>query len=144
MIKNPELRKDFFEWLHVNEFSAPTWFSTIATEAAYNQSEDWLKELIPYIEENIKTVEEYCEKNLPGIHAVRPQASFLVWLDCTALGLEHDDLIDLFVNKARLALNDGEMFGKGGKGHMRLNIANSRELLLNALGQLKEALENMQ
>ena len=140
VIKNPELRKDFFEWLHVNEFSAPTWFSTVATEAAYNHSEEWLEELVPYIEENIKTVEEYCEKNIPGVHAVRPQASFLVWLDCTGLGLDHDALIDLFVNKARLALNDGEMFGKGGAGHMRLNVANSRALLLTALEQLKNAI----
>ena len=143
VIKNTELRKDFFEWLHVNEFSVPTWFSTVATEAAYTQGEEWLEELIPYIEGNIKAVEDFCAANLPEIHPVRPQASFLIWLDCTKLGLKHDELIDLFVNHAHLALNDGEMFGKGGEGHMRLNVANSREMLLHALKQLKQAIYNI-
>lgn len=140
VVKNPELRKPFFEWLQVNEFSVPTWFATIATEAAYTHGEEWFKELIPYIEDNIIAVEEYCKKNLPEVHPVRPQASFLIWLDCRGLGLTHDELIDLFVNQAHLALNDGEMFGKGGEGHMRLNVANSRDMLINALDQLKEAI----
>ena len=140
VVKNPELRNPFFEWLHVNEFCVPTWFATVATEAAYTKGEEWLEELIPYIEDNIRAVEDYCAKNLPDVHPVRPQASFLIWLDCTKLGLKHDALIDLFVNHAHLALNDGEMFGKGGEGHMRLNVANSREMLLNALEQLKKAI----
>ena len=144
VIKNPELRKDFFHWLQVNEFSVPTWFATAATEAAYNNGEEWLDELIPYIENNIIAVEEYCKQNLPLIHPVRPQASFLVWLDCSKLGLTHDELIDLFVNKAHLALNDGEMFGKGGEGCMRLNMANPRQVLIDALEQLKKAIENIQ
>ena len=144
VIKNPELRKDFFHWLQVNEFSVPTWFATAATEAAYNNGEEWLDELIPYIENNILAVEEYCKQNLPLIHPVRPQASFLVWLDCSKLGLTHDELIDLFVNKAHLALNDGEMFGKGGEGCMRLNMANPRQVLIDALEQLKKAIENIQ
>ncbi len=143
VVKNPELRKPFFDWLQVNEFSAPTWVATVATEAAYTQGEEWLDELIPYIEDNIKAVEKYCEENLPGVHAVRPQASFLVWLDCTGLGLKHDELIDLFVNHAHLALNDGEMFGKGGEGHMRLNVANSRKMLLDSLAQLKDAINSI-
>ena len=126
VIKNPELRKDFFHWLQVNEFSVPTWFATAATEAAYNNGEEWLDE------------------HLPLIHPVRPQASFLVWLDCSKLGLTHDELIDLFVNKAHLALNDGEMFGKGGEGCMRLNMANPRQVLIDALEQLKKAIENIQ
>lgn len=75
---------------------------------------------------------------------MRPQASFLVWLDCSKLGLTHDELIDLFVNKAHLALNDGEMFGKGGEGCMRLNMANPRQVLIDALEQLKKAIENIQ
>ena len=144
VVKNPEIRKPFFDWLQVNEFSVPTWFSTVATEAAYTEGEEWLDELIPYIEDNIRTVEEYCKQNLPEIHPVRPQASFLIWLDCTKLGLNHDELIDLFVNHAHLALNDGEMFGHGGEGHMRLNVANPRSILLNALEQLKNAINSRQ
>ena len=65
-------------------------------------------------------------------------ASFLVWLDCRDMGLDHNALIDFFVNKARLALNDGEMFGPGGEGHMRMNVAAPRSVILKALEQLKE------
>ena len=143
VVKNPELRTPFFKWLQVNEFNVPTWFATVATEAAYTKGEEWLEELIPYIEDNIRAVEDYCTKNLPGVRAIRPQASFLIWLDCSGLGLSHDALIDLFVNHAHLALNDGEMFGKGGEAHMRLNVANSRQMLLDALEQLKKAIETI-
>ena len=143
VVKNPELRNEFFHWLQVNEFSVPTWFATVATEAAYNHGEEWLDQLVPYIEDNIKAVEDFCTNNMPQVHPVRPQASFLIWLDCSRLGLSHDQLVDLFVNKAHLALNDGEMFGKGGEGHMRLNVANSREIILCALSKLKEAIETI-
>lgn len=67
-------------------------------------------------------------------------ASFLVWIDCRALGLSHEQLVDLFVNKAHLALNDGEMFGKGGEGFMRMNVGSPRSVLLKARQQLEAAL----
>ena len=141
VVKNAELREPFFKWLEVNEFCVPTWTATVATEAAYTHGEEWLDELMPYIEGNILAVEDYCRQHMPEVHPVRPQASFLVWLDCTKLGLKHEDLIDLFVNHANLALNDGEMFGKGGEGHMRLNVANPRHMLLEALDSLRKALK---
>lgn len=141
VVKNPELREPFFKWLEVNEFSSPTWTATVAAEAAYTHGEDWLEELLQYIEGNVLAVEEFCNQHMPEVHPVRPQASFLVWLDCTKLGLKHEDLIDLFVNHANLALNDGEMFGKGGEGHMRLNVANPRHMLLDALESLRKAIQ---
>ena len=70
---------------------------------------------------------------------MRPQASFLVWLDCRDLGLDHDQLINLFINKAGLALNDGEMFNPGGEGFMRMNVGCSRKILESALENLKTA-----
>ena len=69
----------------------------------------------------------------------RPQASYLVWLDCRGVGLSHSQLIDLFVNKARLALNDGATFGNEGSGFMRLNVGCPRSMLQPALEQLKNA-----
>ena len=71
---------------------------------------------------------------------MRPQATFLVWLDCRGLLLDHKGLVDLFVNKAGLALNDGEMFGKGGEGYMRLNVGAPRALLKKALDQLRDSI----
>ena len=96
--------------------------------------------MLSYIEGNILAVEKFCAENIPQIRPLRPQASFLVWLDCRALGLEHDKLVSLFTDKASLALNDGEMFGKEAAGYMRMNIACPRPLLLKALGQLAGAI----
>jgi cystathionine beta-lyase len=77
---------------------------------------------------------------MPQIKPLRPQASFLVWLDCRDLGLGHDELVSLFVDKAGLALNDGETFNPGGAGFMRLNIGTSRATLQQALTRLSRAL----
>lgn len=140
VIKNPDLRKGFFEWLEANEFNEAPFFSTIATESAYKCGSEWLDQAKNYIENNIIAVEEYCAKHIPAIKPIRPLASFLVWLDCSALNLSHEELVDLFVNKAGLALNDGEMFGLGGNGHMRLNVGTPRKILLKALDNLKDAI----
>ncbi|MDE6786561.1 MAG: cystathionine beta-lyase, partial [Muribaculaceae bacterium] len=115
-------------------------FSHIAAIAAYREGEEWRKEMLAYVEENIRFVEEYCEKNIPGVKALSPDASYLVWLDCRGLGLSHDELIDLFVNKARVALNDGAMFGKEGSGLMRLNVGAPRAALEEILGRIASAI----
>lgn len=140
VIKNPEMRKEFFTWLEANEFCSPTMMATIATEAAYLHGEDWLKELIPYIEANVDATIEFCEKEMPQVKALRPQASFLVWLDFTATGLMQSELVDRLVHKGHILLNDGSMFGRQGTGHMRLNVALPRKELIKALGQIKEAI----
>ena len=142
VIKNPEVRKPFFGWLENNELCAPNLIALTATEAAYSHGADWLKQCLHYIEENIIMVEDYCRQHIPGIKAIRPQASFLVWLDCSGLGLCHDDVHDLFINNAHLALNDGTMFGTGGSCHMRLNVGTSRTVLETAMRQLADAVNN--
>lgn len=140
VIKNPELREPFFQWLEVNEFNATTFVSTIGAEAAYNNGEQWLAEVTEYLEGNIDAVEQFISTRLPGIRMVRPQASFLIWMDFRGLNMNHDELVDLVVNHAGLALNDGEMFGAQGHGFMRVNIATPRRSLLEALGRLESAL----
>lgn len=144
IVPNDEIREQFYGWLTANEFNDAPIFAPIATIAAFKQGEPWRLEMLQYIEENVLFVEEYCREHFTkdGCQQIipwRPQASFLVWLDCRGLALGHDQLNDLFVNKARLALNDGEMFGKEGAGFMRLNIAAPRSVLRQALEQLREA-----
>lgn len=141
IVPNPTLRRRFYSWLEANELNDPPIFAPIATIAAYNEGEEWRKQMLHYVEDNIRFVENYCREQLPKIKPLRPQASFLVWLDCRELGFYHDQLIDLFVNKAHLALNDGEMFGNGGQGFMRMNVGAPRAVLKQALQQLKEALK---
>lgn len=141
IVSNPEIREPFFKWLEANEFDCQTFFATIATMAAYTpQGEEWRRQMLHYVEGNVTFVKQFCEMHLPGISIVPPQASFLIWLDCRALGLKQPDLVDLFVNKAGLALNDGAMFGPGGEGFMRLNVGTPRAVLTEALMRLKQAL----
>ncbi len=140
VIDSAPLREGFFRWMQANEFSEPTFVATLATEAAYRNGAPWLDAAISYIQDNILTVERFCADRLPGIRPVRPQASFLVWLDCRPLGLDHERLNDLFVNRAHLALNDGAIFGHEGRGYMRFNIASPRSVVTRALVHLESAL----
>jgi cystathionine beta-lyase len=138
VVPDPHLRERFFNWLEANEFGAPDIFAPIATVAAYTQGEPWRRELISYLEENVRFVESFLAKQIPEIRPLRPQASFLVWLDCRGLGLDHDALVDLFVGRAGLALNDGDIFGA--PGWMRLNIGAPRAVLEEALNRLRDAI----
>ncbi len=141
VVPNDELRGKFYGWLNANELNAANIFSIIATTAAFSQGEEWRRQMLQYIEGNVNLLVEFFKENIPLIKPLVPQASFLVWLDCRALGLSHDGLNALFVEKAHLALNDGAMFGVEGEGFMRLNIALPREILKKALLQLKEAIK---
>ena len=141
IVPNDEIREKFYSWLEANEMNAPHLFSPIATIAALREGEEWRREMLHYVEKNIDFVIDYCKEFIPAIKPLRPQASFLVWLDCRELGLNHDQLQDLFVDKAHLALNDGEMFGPGGEGYMRLNVAEPQSVLKQALEQLREAVQ---
>ncbi|MDE7141950.1 MAG: aminotransferase class I/II-fold pyridoxal phosphate-dependent enzyme, partial [Muribaculaceae bacterium] len=137
VVKNEELRRPFFGWLAANEFDAPTFTATIGTEAAYTYGEEWLAEALAYIEENIVFTRRFLAERVPQVRMVEPQASFLVWMDFSELGLSHEELVDLVVNRAGLALNDGEMFGPEGHGFMRVNIATPRRCLRSALERLE-------
>ncbi len=140
IVPDKKLREKFFGWLEGNEFNGMPIFSGIATMAAFTpEGENWRREMISYLEGNVISVEDYCKEKLPMIKPLRPQASFLVWLDCRGLGLDHEKLIDLFVKKAGLALNDGAIFGKEGEGFMRLNIGCPRAMVLEALEKLHKA-----
>lgn len=139
VIKNPEIREPFFHWLEVNEFNATTFVSTIGAESAYTHGEEWLGEVLEYIEGNLDALEGYLAERLPDVKMVRPEASFLVWMDFNGLNLSHDELVDLVVNHAGLALNDGEMFGPEGHGFMRVNVATPRKSLFEAMDKLEKA-----
>ena len=142
IVPNEDIRKKYFGWLKANELDFPHLFAPIATIAAFSEEgEEWRKQMLHYLEDNICFVEDYCREHLPQIHPVRPQASFLVWLDFRELGLTHTQLFDLVVNRARLALNDGAMFGKEGMGFMRLNVGVPRTIIRQALDQLRKEIE---
>lgn len=142
IVPDATIRERFFTWLKANELDDPHLFAPIATIAAFKYGEEWRKQMLKYVEGNIDFVIDFLKNNLPRIKALRPQASFLVWLDCRELQLPHDELVHLFVDEAHLALNDGAMFGPGGEGFMRMNVASSRSVLRKALEQLTAAVTN--
>ncbi len=141
VVKSEGLRRDFYKWMEVNEFSAPVMISTIGAEAAYTTGEQWLDEMMEYVESNISFATEYVSSRIPGVRVVKPQASFLLWLDFNGLGLEQKDLMRMLVDDARIAANDGTMFGKQGKGFARLNVGTPRCVLTAALEHIREAVE---
>lgn len=141
IVQEPALAERFFSFLSSCEMDYPPIFSAEATRAAYTDAGfAWRAEMLDYVQGNIDFVDGWLRANLPQVRAVRPQASFLVWLDCRRLGLTQEELVDLFVNKARLALNDGTIFGEEGRGFMRLNVGCPRSILKSALEALQAAL----
>ncbi len=141
IIPNEQIRTKFYDFLEARELGDGTIFAYEATKAAYQQGADWLVELVSYIMENLAFVSDSITEYIPQIKVYKPQASFLVWLDCRDLKLNQEQLVDLFVNKAGLALNDGTMFGQEGEGYMRLNIGCPRSVLELALNNLKSAID---
>lgn len=139
VVKNPEMRARYYNWLEVNEFSAPVLISTIGAEAAYTTGEAWLDQMLAYVQENIEYVEDYIARNIPQIKVIRPQASFLLWLDFRGLKMCHREVMEMLLDKAHLALNDGSMFGTQGEGFARLNIGTPRCVLTAALTNLRDA-----
>ena len=141
VVCNP-LRRRFFGWLEAGEFHEAPLLSAVATRAAFTPEGDaWRRQMLRYVEANVDFTDDFLRRYVPRIRAIRPEASFLVWLDCRKLGLAHDALVDLFVARAGLALNDGEMFGPGGEGHMRLNVGLPRIRLAEALERLRAAVD---
>ncbi|MDE6331182.1 MAG: aminotransferase class I/II-fold pyridoxal phosphate-dependent enzyme, partial [Muribaculaceae bacterium] len=139
VVKNPELRRDFYHWLEVNEFSAPPMISTIGAEAAYRNGEEWLDQMLEYVQENIEFTRDFLAREVPGVTIVEPQASFLLWVDFRGLGLSQQQLMDMLLDHAHIALNDGTMFGRQGEGFARLNIGTPRSVLAEALGKIRDA-----
>lgn len=140
LVPDSRIREKFYSFLEAGELNAGTIFAFTATKAAYTYGAEWLQQMRSYVIENVNFVDEYLKKNIPQIKVYRPQASFLVWLDCRKLKLAQPELVQLFEDKAGLALNDGTMFGKEGEGFMRLNIGCPRSILNQALESLKKAI----
>ncbi len=139
IISNSELREKWVAKLEDYEIEVSNFLGYDALIAAYTDGEPWRQEVLKYLNENIDFLMDYFEKNIPLIKPWRPQASFLVWLDCREMGLSDDELMQFFVYKAKLGLSSGVTFGKDGAGFMRMNIGMPRDLLKQALEQLKNA-----
>jgi cystathionine beta-lyase len=142
IIPNPDLYKTYSRQVQALEVGTGNIFSYVATTAAYENGANWLNQLISYVQGNIDYVDDFLKQHLPKIKAVRPQASFLIWLDFSALNMSDEQLQDLLVKQAKLGLNPGPSFGSGGSGFNRLNVGCSRLVLKDAMDRLQKTFKN--
>jgi cystathionine beta-lyase len=143
IISNPVLRKYFnskTEHLHIGNGNI---FGTVASIAAYSYGYEWLDNLLDYLNQNAGYVTDYCRANIPEIVPVKPEATYMIWLDCRKLGMTGEELHDFFVHKAKVGLNEGSAFGPGGDGFMRMNLGTTRQRIRKAMEQIEKAVATL-
>lgn len=126
--------------LHIHMGNIP---GTVALEAAYTHGLGWLKQMMSYVSGNLNFLENYLSVNLPKIKVMKPEATFLVWLDFTAYGMKDKQLNRYLVEKAKVGLNNGGRFGTGGDGFMRINIGCPKSVLAEALERICNAFRDL-
>jgi cystathionine beta-lyase len=139
IIPNEALRTRFQKTLQGNGLGGAGAFGVVALQAAYDQGEEWLDQVLEYLGANLRFLEEYLAKHIPQVSAVRPEGTYLVWLDFRRLGIDKLELRHLLLHQARVYLDDGFIFGPQGEGFMRINIACPRTILQEALKRIGEA-----
>ncbi|WP_141433837.1 MalY/PatB family protein [Bacillus sp. 03113] len=140
IIANKDVKNKFTEAQRAQGFHTLNTFGVIGMEAAYLYGESWLEELLAYLKRSITIAKDYIEKNIPAIKVIEPEATYLLWLDCRNLKLSDEELNKALIEKGKLGLQVGSLFGKGGEGFIRMNIGCSHEVLLDGLERLKHAL----
>ena len=118
-------------------------FGPVALQAAYDHGESWLDQLLDYVWKNVEYVAAFCENNMPEIKVIKPESTYMIWLDCRALNMKGDALKDFFIKKAGLGFNDGQVFGTGGEGFMRMNVACPRFTVEEAMKKLAHAVNSL-
>lgn len=143
VISNPyyyEVMDKAFSILDIKRNNA---FSLVATEAAYNCGEDWLYELIKYIEDNVDFAIDYIKNHMPQLKVKKPEGTYLLWVDFSNLNVDKKDLKNALINKGRIALSDGSSFGIGGDGYYRINLACPRSMVLEGLKRIEFAIKSL-
>jgi len=143
IISNKALREAFNEMLERTHVANGNLFGTVALEAAYNQGDQWLDELLRYLMGNLDLVEQFTRDRLPGVDLVRPEGTYLAWLDCRDLPVEKQQLNRFMIDKAHVGMNDGASFGQNGEGFQRLNFGCPRHRLKTALTQIEQAVKQL-
>lgn len=130
-----DLRRRIDKAININEVCDVNPFGVAATIAAYNEGEEWLNQLVDYLHGNYEAMAEFCRRELPEFSIARLEGTYLVWMDCSSLGMPSDALEHALLDDARLWLNAGTMYGAEGEGYMRWNIACPRSVMLDGLNR---------
>lgn len=141
-IANPELRAKFRKQLDAAGMSQLGVMGLVACETAYNKGEEWYEAMLSYVKANAEFTKQYVEEQLPGVKMIDLEGTYLVWLDFRETGLSVDELEDLIINKAKLWLDSGKIFGDCGRGFQRINIACPRATLTEALERIRDAMKS--
>ncbi|MBO4625267.1 MAG: PatB family C-S lyase [Bacteroidales bacterium] len=141
VIPDKDKREKYLGTLRAAKLDEPSIPTLVSTIAAYTSESGWLSALKEYLQGNIGCVMDFFQSNHLGISPIRPEASFLVWLDCRALNLPQEQLMEQFRDKAGVYLSNGAAYGQGGEGFVRLNIGSPRSVLMDALESIKRAFQ---
>jgi cystathionine beta-lyase len=140
IIPDPDLREKYRKTLVGLHMHLGNIFGNVASEAAYTHGHRWLDELMVYVQANVDLVMDYCRGYLPQIKPVRPEATYMIWLDCRSMGMSGRELHRFFIDRAGVGMNEGSLFGPGGEGFMRMNLACPRATVEKALKQIESAI----
>ena len=142
IIPNKKIREDF---INTQSGIVPSLnlFGYTAMETAYRYGDDWLKQMLDYLQENLDFLKEYLTKKIPEIKVIQPQGTYLIWLDCRGLNMDKLTLSSFMKEKAKVGLEDGFIFGEAGAGFMRMNIACPKITLEEALKRIESAVNSL-
>ena len=144
IIPDEEMRQKFDDTIQRHGLYGTNAFGLVAVEAAYNYGEEWLAAAMAYVEENYRFMAGYIAEHLPRLKIVRPEGTYLVWIDFRALGLEPKARKEMMMEVAKVYLDEGEMFGPEGEGFERFNIACTRSILEEALDRIKVMVDELE
>lgn len=141
IIPNEHYKRTFKQLLQTSALDLSNSFAIPAVEAAYRYGDEWLDQLIDYVEANIRFLTDFFRQNIPQVNVIQPEGTYLVWLDFRSLGLNEKELDTLMRKKAKVALDDGTIFGTGGDGFERINVACPRSTLEEGLKRIEQAVK---
>ncbi len=138
-----EERKEFDDILGQMDVKRNNPFSLVAFETAYERCENWLEQLIEHIDGNMQYVIDFINERLPMVKTVKPEGTYLMWLDFNNIGIAQDKIQEFLINEAKVAMNDGATFGENGKGFARMNVACPRYMVEEAMEKIEKAIKNL-
>ncbi|MHA1473810.1 MAG: MalY/PatB family protein [Promethearchaeota archaeon] len=141
LIPDPIKRQTFVNQMENLALKMPGIFGVIALKTAYNECEDWVDAVMVYIKKNYEFLKNFIQEKLPGVKVIEPEGTYLIWMDFRDIKLTQNELDDILKKEAKVGLDSGPMFGKGGIGFQRINIACPLSTLQNALERIESALK---
>lgn len=144
IINNKEAQEKWTEETMIKaSISAPNPFAIVATIAAYNDCEDWMNEVNDYIDKNIEYISNFIKEHMPNVKMVPSEGTYLVWLDFREYGLNEKELENIMLNKAKVILDEGYIFGEEGIGFERINVASPISIIEECMNRIKNAFDEL-